>query len=179
MSEDDPTGDGTEAPTNHGQRFDRLPATATEREVPGRATRVEVLAWWEERFGIDPAAFAEYTFWERGSGKVWALRGEEPSPIAVEGLGITFLRTRQDHWKPTLSAVQRFGHHATRNVLALDDQQAATFMAGEDQDLAWDGDWGYLVVTREIAGEQEPLGVGLYVYDELRSVVPKGRRREL
>jgi NOL1/NOP2/fmu family ribosome biogenesis protein len=179
MSEDDPAGDGTVAPTNDGQRFDRLPATAEDRTVEGRATRAEVLAWWEERFGVDPAVFAEYTFWERGSGKVWALRGEEPTPIEVEGLGITFLRTRQEHWKPTLSAVQRFGHHATRNVLALDDQQAATFIAGEDQDLAWDGDWGYLVVTREIAGEQEPLGVGLYVYDELRSVVPKGRRRDL
>jgi NOL1/NOP2/fmu family ribosome biogenesis protein len=165
--------------TNDGQRFDRLPATADDRTVEGRATRTEVLAWWEERFGVDPAVFEAYTFWERGSGKVWALRGVEPTPTAVEGLGITFLRTRQEHWKPTLSAVQRFGHHATRNVLALDDQQAATFMAGEDQDLAWDGDWGYLVVTREIAGEQEPLGVGLYVYDELRSVVPKGRRRDL
>ncbi len=168
-----------DAPTNDGQRFDRLPATAEERAVEGRATRAEVLEWWDERFGVDPAVFDEYSFWERGSGKVWALRGEEPTPVEVEGLGITFLRTRQEHWKPTLSAVQRFGHHASENVIALDDDQAATFVAGEDQDLAWDGDWGYLIVTREIAGEHEPLGVGLYVYDELRSVVPKGRRRDL
>lgn len=172
MSDDD-------APTNDGQRFDRLPATAEERAVEGRATRAEVLEWWDERFGVDPAVFDEYSCWERGSGKVWALRGEEPTPVEVEGLGITFLRTRQEHWKPTLSAVQRFGHHASENVIALDDDQAATFIAGEDQDLAWDGDWGYLIVTREIAGEHEPLGVGLYVYDELRSVVPKGRRRDL
>ncbi|PSP82174.1 hypothetical protein BRC78_08810, partial [Halobacteriales archaeon QH_8_68_33] len=41
-----------------------------------------------------------------------------------------------------------------------------------------DGDWGYLVVTHELAGEREPLGVGLYVHGELRSQVPKGRRRD-
>jgi NOL1/NOP2/fmu family ribosome biogenesis protein len=52
-------------------------------------------------------------------------------------------------------------------------------MAGEDQELDWDGDWGYLIVTHDLAGEAEPLGVGLYTYDELQSMVPKGRRREL
>ena len=164
---------------NTGTQFDRLPATADEREVEGRATRAEVLDWWAERFGIDPAVFADFSFWERGSGKVWILHGEEPTPVDIEGLGMTFLRTRQEHWKPTLSAVQRFGGHATRNVIHLDDEAAATFMAGEDQDRDWDGDWGYLIVTHDIAGEAEPLGVGLFVYGELRSQVPKGRRREL
>ena len=164
---------------NDSHRFDRLPTTADEREVEGRATREEVLTWWEDRFGVDPAVFAEHSFWERGSGKVWALRGEEPTPVDVEGLGITFLRTRQEHWKPTLTAVQRFGHHATENVVHLTREQAATFMAGDDQDLGWDGDWGYLVVTADVAGDPEPLGVGLYVYGELRSQVPKGRRRDL
>ena len=164
---------------NVGTRFDRLPATADERDVAGRATRADVLSWWSDRFGVDPAVFEGYSFWERGSGKVWVLRGEEPTPVDVEGLGMTFLRTRQEHWKPTLSAVQRFGQHATRNVIHLADDAAATFVAGEDQDLEWDGDWGYLIVTHDLAGEPEPLGVGLFVYGELRSQVPKGRRREL
>jgi len=52
-------------------------------------------------------------------------------------------------------------------------------MAGDDQDIEWDGDWGYLIVTHDLAGEPEPVGVGLYTYGELRSMVPKGRRREL
>jgi NOL1/NOP2/fmu family ribosome biogenesis protein len=164
---------------NQSHRFDRLPATADERAVEGRATRAEVLEWWEERFGVDPDVFEAYTFWERGGGKVWALRGDEPTPVDIEGLGITFLRTRQEHWKPTLSAVQRFGHHATENVIHLSREQATEFLAGRDQELDWDGDWGYLVVTDDVAGEPDPLGVGLYVYGELRSQVPKGRRREL
>ena len=168
-----------DTPTNDGDRFDRLPATADERAVPGRPTRREVLDWWDERFGVLPAAFDEHTFWERGSGKVWAFRGEVDTPVAIEGLGMTFLRTRQEHWKPTMSAVGAFGRRVTRNVVHLDREQAVVFLAGDDQELDWDGDWGYLVVTHDLAGEPEPLGVGLYVYGELRSQVPKGRRREL
>jgi len=163
---------------NRSHRFDRLPATAEERRVEGRPTRTEVLDWWEGRFGVDPAVFADHTFWERGSGKIWAFAGEAPTPVEIEALGLVFLRTRREHWKPTLEAVQRFGGHATENVIDLSRAEAATFLAGDDQDLDWDGDWGYLVVTNEIAGEREPLGVGLYVHGELRSQVPKGRRRD-
>jgi NOL1/NOP2/fmu family ribosome biogenesis protein len=173
-------GDHTEGSAeNIGSQFDRLPATADERAVPERATRQELLAFWEQRYGIDPAVFADHSFWERGAGKVWAFRSEAPSPVEIQGLGMTVLRTRQEHWKPTLEAVQRFGRHATRNRIRLSRRAAARFLAGEDQEVGWDGDWGYLVVTHELAGESEPLGVGLYVHGELRSMVPKGRRREL
>jgi NOL1/NOP2/fmu family ribosome biogenesis protein len=163
---------------NVGDRFDRLPATADDRVVEGRATREAVLSWWEQRFGIEPAVFADHTFWERGAGKVWAFRGAVPSPVGIEGLGMTFLRTRQEHWKPTLEAVQRFGRHASQNQIHLSRSAAERFLAGEDQEHDWDGDWGYLIVTHDLAGESEPLGVGLYVHGELRSMVPKGRRRE-
>ncbi len=165
---------------NESHRFDRLPATADEREVEGRATREEVLSWWDERFGIEPAVFEAHSFWERGAGKIWAFHDDADlsSPVDVEGLGMTALRTRQEHWKPTLEAVQRFGHHADRNVIHLAPDEATRFLAGEDQELDWEGDWGYLVATHDLAGEPEPIGVGLYVYGELRSQVPKGRRRE-
>ncbi len=167
-------------PTNDGQRFDRLPETPADREVEGRASRREVLDWWEERFGIQPATFDGYTFWEKGAGKVWVFNGEATDPSRVEAIGMTFLRTRQDHWKPTTRAVQRFGELATRNVIELDPERASRFAAGEDQELPeWDGDWGYLVVSHTVADGSAPMGVGLYLYDELRSVVPKGSRAEL
>ncbi|WP_336326575.1 DUF7122 family protein [Halovenus sp. HT40] len=160
-------------------RFDRLPATDAERTVEQRATREEVVGWFDERFGIGPSVFEEYSFWERGAGKIWAFYGDLESPVDIEGLGMTVLRTRQEHWKPTLEAVQRFGHHATKNTIHLSREQATQFMAGDDQQVDWEGDWGYLIVTHDLAGEPEPLGVGLYTYDELKSTVPKGRRREL
>lgn len=164
--------------SNEGQRFDRLPATSEEREVEGRATREELLDWWDTRFEIGFEMFRNHTFWEKGAGKIWIFYGEIPSPTDIEGLGMKVLRTRQEHWKPTTNAVQRFGHEAGRNVIELGREEAERFVRGEDQELDWDGDWGYLIASHEIAGEREPLGVGLYLYGELRSVVPKGRQRE-
>lgn len=176
---DDQEGNEREMRENVGDRFGRLPATAEERVVEGRPTRREVVDWFEERFAIDPAVFEPYSFWERGAGKIWAFYGDVESPVEIQGLGMTALRTRQEHWKPTLEAVQRFGTHATKNCIELTQEQAARFFAGEDQELDWDGDWGYLIVTHELAGEQESLGVGLYVHGELQSMVPKGRQRDL
>jgi len=167
------------SPSNDGTQFDRLPATAEDRVVEGRPTRSEVLDWWEDRFGVPPETFEDHTFWEHGSGKLWAFADDVDSPVAIEGLGMTFLRTRREHWKPTLEAVQRFGDHAEDCVIHLSQEAAATFVAGENQELDWDGDWGYLIVTTDIAGDSEPVGVGLYVHGELRSQVPKGRRRDL
>ena len=168
------------SPTNDGQRFDRLPPTEADRVVAERATRREVLTFWEDRFGIPPEVFEQYTFWERGKGKVWVVRGDHPSPVGIEALGMTFLRTRQEHWKPTTDAIQRFGRHAMRNVIELEPDEARLFVRGEDQQIErWTGDWGYLIAAHDFAGRVEPLGVGLFIRGELRSTVPKGRRREL
>jgi len=170
----------TDLQENVGQQFGRLPATPADRDVEGRASRKEVLDFFEERFGIDPSVFEPYTFWEKGKGKIWIFADDVPTPIRIEGLGMTVLRTRQEHWKPTHSAVQRFGHHATKNVVDLSAEEAAQFAQGNDQELpAWDGDWGYLIATHELAGDRVPVGVGLYLYDELRSTVPKGNQESL
>ncbi len=171
--------DAEDLEENVGQRFDRLPATTAERTVEGRVSRAEVLEYFEDRFGIPPATFDDHTFWEKGAGKIWIYAGESPSPVELEALGMTCLRTRQEHWKPTTDFVQRFGRHATDCVIDLTHEQARRFVAGEDQDLEWDGDWGYLIAAHRVAGECEPLGVGLYLHGELRSLVPKGRRRDL
>lgn len=165
-------------PSNDPDRFERLPPTASERRVSGRPTRRAILDFLDDRYGIPPATFEGFSFWERGAGKIWLLRGDAPTPIAIEGLGLAALRTRQDHWKPTLEFAQRLGDAAERNVIHLDERAAATFFAGESQERDWDGDWGYLLVAHEVAGEPTVLGVGLYLHGELRSQVPKGRRRD-
>ena len=165
--------------SNVGHRFDRLPETPDERAVAGRASRTEVLDFFEDRFGIPRETFAGYSFWEKGAGKVWIYAGEASSPLEIEAIGMTCLRTRQEHWKPTTDFVQRFGQYATDCVITVTREQARRFVAGEDQPLEWDGEWGYLIVASEVAGSEAPLGVGLYIRGELRSVVPKGRRRQL
>ncbi len=178
MRNDDGDAANDAGPENDGSRFDRLPGTDADRAVEGRPTREEAVGWWVERFGLDRERFEGHTFWEKGAGKIWAFAGEIDSPAEIEGLGMTFLRTRQEHWKPTTDAVQRFGRRAERNVVVLDRERAKAFLRGEDTNPEWDGDWGYLIAAHEIAGEVEPIGVGLYLYDELRSQMPKGRQRE-
>ncbi|ELY66438.1 DUF7122 family protein [Natronococcus jeotgali] len=165
---------------NDGQQFGRLPATAAERTVEGRASREAVVDYFADRFGIAPETFDDHTFWEKGAGKIWVYGGSAPSPVEIEALGMTCLRTRQEHWKPTTDFVQRFGREADECVIELEPDEARAFAAGEDRDLErWDGDWGYLIAAHDVAGELEPIGVGLYVHGELRSMVPKGRQREL
>ena len=164
---------------NVGQRFDRLPETPAERRVKGRISREEVLTYFEDRFGIPHETFEGYTFWEKGAGKIWIYAGEAPSPTEVEALGMTCLRTRQEHPKPTTDFVQRFGREASDCVIELSREEAERFVSGEDQELEWGGDWGYLIAAHEVAGQLEPLGVGLYLHGELQSMVPKGRRRDV
>ncbi len=163
---------------NVGTRYDRLPADASARSVPERPTRAEVLAFFEERYGIDQGIFENYTFWEKGTGKIWAFAGDVPGPVNVEALGIHLLRTNQHHWKPTTDAMQRFGHAATHNVVDLGPSDAARFWAGETQEIGRERLRGYVIVRRRMADQWEPLGVGLAVEGELRSQVPKGRRRD-
>lgn len=160
-------------------QFDRVPATRAQQTDVGRATRAAILDWWEERFGVPRSVFADFSFWEKGAGKVWIVQGELDGPVTIEALGLRFMHTRQEHWKPTTNAVQRFGKHASRNVIELEPAAAARFVRGEDIPVEWTGDWGYLIVTREIAGSAEPIGVGLYTYGELQSMIAKGRRRDL
>lgn len=164
---------------NVSHQFSRLPRTADKRDVKGRPTREAVIEWWVERFGVPADTFDEYTLWEKGKGKVWALPYDLKGPVPVETLGLKMLRTRQEHWKPTTNAVQRFGSAATRNVLVLDNETATQFLAGDTQELVWDGDWGYLIVAHELAGGVEPIGVGLYTHGELKSMIPKGYQRDL
>ena len=165
---------------NIGQQFDRLPATPDDRTVSGRASRKEIVDWWVEQYDANPKIFDPFTFWEKGAGKIWIFADDTSSPIEVEGLGMTVMRTRQRHWKPTMSAAQRFAQHANKNVIELSGEEAVRFAQGENiQYEAWDGDWGYLIVAHELAGSLAPIGVGLYLYGELRSTVPKGRRESL
>jgi len=173
------SGDADADATNVPDRFDRLPATAAERRIEGRPTREAVLALLEERYGISRETFAGHSFWERGAGKIWLFAGAAPDPCGIEGLGLVALRTRREHWKPTLEFAQRFGTAATGNVIELGPDDARAFLAGEDREVAWSGDWGYLFVAHDLAGDAAVLGVGLYLYGELRSQVPKGRREEL
>lgn len=162
---------------NLSESFERVPSSVAERRVEGRPTRDEILNYWDDRFGIPSSTFNGMTFWEKGAGRIWGLSHDLNGPVPVEALGLPILRTRQEFWKPTTDAALRFGGLATTNVCHLEEPAANRFLAGDDQAYPWDGDWGYLIVTHDIAGAPEPIGVGRYTYGSLQSMLPKGRRR--
>lgn len=164
---------------NQGNQFDRVPETADDREVRGRATRSAVLDYFDERYDVAPETFDNHSFWEKGAGRIWAFSGTLSAPQRTEALGLPILRTRQEHWKPTSVGVRRFCRGASSNVLVLDRSEAAQFASGETIEPAWDGEWGYLIVAHILAGRVEPIGVGLYVHGELQSKLPKGDRRSV
>ncbi len=163
---------------NRSGAFERVPGSPEARRVEGRPTRGEVIDYWQDRFAIPPATFEAMTLWEKGAGRIWALSHDLEGPVSIEALGLPILRTRQEFWKPTTDAALRFGSLATENVVHLEEPAAKRFLAGEDQEHPWDGDWGYLIVTHDIAGGPEPIGIGRYTYGSLQSMLPKGRRRE-
>ncbi|MDZ7850800.1 MAG: hypothetical protein U5K70_08410 [Halodesulfurarchaeum sp.] len=162
---------------NRSDTFERLPATDSAREVANRPTRTAVVGYWIDRFEVPADSFEGVSFWEKGAGRIWALSHELSGPVQIEALGLPILRTRQEFWKPTTDAARRFGSTASKNVIHLEPDAANRFIAGEDQDLDWHGDWGYLIVSHDLAGDPEPIGVGLYTYGTLQSMIPKGRRR--
>ncbi len=163
---------------NRSDTFERLPETESDRAVEGRATRKAVIAYWTDRFALPPETFEGVTFWEKGAGRIWALSHDLAGPVRIEALGLPILRTRQEFWKPTTDGALRFGGAARENVIHLEKPAAERFIAGADQEIPWEGDWGYLIVTHDIAGEPEPIGIGRYTYGSLQSMIPKDRRRE-
>ncbi len=67
-----------------------------------------MLDFWADRFGVPSETCDGHSFWEKGNGKIWAFAADVPTPSPVEGLGLRILRARQEHWKPSTNAVQRF-----------------------------------------------------------------------
>lgn len=157
-------------------RYDRLPSDGGDGPNGVEPSRASVLSYFEERFGIGRAVFANHTFWVKGAGSVWAVADGAPDPIEAEAVGLRLLRTGGHYWKPTTDGIQRFGADASRNVIELDREQARRFVAGVDQAIDWDGDRGYLIARTELGGGPTPLGIGLYTEGELASNVPKARR---
>ena len=174
------TDDGPDGPVDvDPDRYDRLPSTDEARTVDDRPSREAVLAFFRDRYGVDPATFDGHTLWEKGAGSVWVAAGDEPSPLSVETLGLRLLRTGGHDWKPTTDGVGWLWPAVDRRVVHLDRDAARRFVRGEDQPLAWDGGRGYVVAATTVAGEPAPLGVGFHGDATLRSQVPKGRRLDL
>ena len=159
--------------------FNLLPFDTSHEQNQSTITRMELLEFWNDRFGIPPEIFKEYTFWEKGSGKIWAFKGNLPQKTEIEALGIRFTTTNQKSWKPTTNAAQKFGHHAHKNILSLPLDQILKFVQGNSLPLDWNGESGYVIVRGTLSNHTIQIGVGLYSNGILHSQIPKSRQLHL
>lgn len=94
----------------------------------------DCLALLEERFGIPREVFAAYVVFRPNAKTVWIADRRlrippRPEPTAV---GMPFFHTKSRYPRPTSAAAMRFGRHATRNVVDLDEDQVRALVAQRD-----------------------------------------------
>ena len=138
------------------------------------------LDWWHKQFGALPETLRSSSFWQRGRFSIWvAAAGVDPGDIApVDGVGIPFLRTGREVWKPTSVAVIEFGLDATRNVVELDRGETMRFLDRQVIEFAATDSRGTLANRGFVIARYQglPVGCGLWSRGTLESAVPKGRR---
>jgi len=145
-----------------------------------RLQREPYVRWWTDRFGTPEGMFGDCSMWQRGKTTVW-VAAPDVDPVAVhpvDGVGVPLLRVGGRAWKPTSIGLMHFGLHATRNVVELDLDEAACFLAGETVDLMPEDPRRRLphrgfIVARSLG---VPLGCAEWQTGAIRSVLPKGRR---
>ncbi len=98
----------------------------------------QVIRYWEERFGIPPAAFVPYDFYFSTRTAYIARKSSHNrviSDLKTDFIGLPFLRQVTKFLKPTTVAAQRFGFLAQKNVISLDkDSLLSLCQQGE---IAW------------------------------------------
>ncbi|HKJ70327.1 MAG TPA: hypothetical protein VKA55_01045 [Gammaproteobacteria bacterium] len=90
-----------------------------------------VWSYLEQRFGMDPAAFADHRLWQRAAHKgVWLLHAaaEPATDIKVDWPGLAVLRQPLPRGFPTNAFLRRFGFAATRSCVDVDWDTALRLM---------------------------------------------------
>jgi len=135
--------------------------------------------WWQQQFATPPETLRGCSFWQRGRFSIWIAAADvDPGEVApVDGVGIPFLRTGREVWKPTSVAVIEFGLHATRNVVELQRDELLCFLDRQTIEFAEADARGTLANRGFVIARYQgvPVGCGLWRRGTLVSAVPKGR----
>ena len=166
-----------------------MPADAPSK-LQTSAPVIDPTPYWtivEERFGIPPSTFADYTLVQPGKKKVYIVPRDHAPPTRPEPhtIGMPFMRVKMKYPKLTTVAAMQFGPAATRNVVPANREQADAYLTREpfnpspDQLDTCTGR-GYVLIRYQ----SWILGVGFFDPDDgehgtVRSMFPKSRVRPL
>ncbi|MEE2788269.1 MAG: hypothetical protein VX589_13080 [Myxococcota bacterium] len=134
--------------------------------------------WLEDDFGIVPSVFDAYRLWHRpGRGAIWiADRQWSMHPETnLETVGMQVTRRPPPRAKPSTYFAQKFGQHASVNVVDLPDELLVPFFRGEYVDVpVTPGKPRYCIVR--LRGQT--LGCGWISRGQMRSQLPRFWTRE-
>ena len=137
----------------------------------------DVLAYFEERFGIPRELFSDYTLYSDHKGRIFMA----PKKLVAEDIAITVgmqIGRVNGAIKPSTNFLQAFGRHAGKSILPLAKEQAIAYAKGEDIKVHTRPDGisdGYVLLKYL----DFPLGCGLLKGDQLKNMLPKARRMQV
>ena len=128
------------SPTTEGLGQGPPPLAGALGAVANAVEAEPCLALLEQRFGIPRAAFDDYLAFRSSSRILQIVRRDLRVPPAPESvaLGMPFFHIDMHHPRPTSATVVKFGAHATRNVLDLDQDRMMDFVFGREIPLTGD-----------------------------------------
>lgn len=139
-----------------------FPAEVSEEE------REEILLYLYERFGLPPELFNPYIIL-KGVKNYWLLRRnphlDKLKKLSPEVVGLLFLRKISQFLKPTSSFLQRFGLHATKNVITLEEEDLRILIEKKVLHKELPLESGYVILK----DKNWILGCGLYLPGKLYS----------
>ena len=131
----------------------------------------------EAQYGIEKPILDRYEYLER-SDKIWLTTrcalSHDLSNLKMEGIGILFAR-RSATLKLTTNAIQLFAKHATKNILALNQQDTQNYLRGLDlENITTENKFtsSYVIVK----SKNDFLGCAIYKDNRLKNQLPKQRR---
>jgi 16S rRNA C967 or C1407 C5-methylase (RsmB/RsmF family) len=100
--------------------------------------RTAVLRPHLERFGMEPAVFDDYHLlrWSKRQLYLLARTAQPPSEPPFETMGLPLIRTSARYPKLTTAAAMAYGRFATQNLIDIQPEQAAAFLARQDITLS-------------------------------------------
>ncbi len=124
--------------------------------------RRQILFYLEERFGINPGIFDEYTIF-KGATHFWLFPKTEYihllKKLSPESVGLLFLRKIKNYLKPTSTFLQRFGKLAKKNIVQLTEEQLKILQESKKIKMDLPLEPGYVILR----DETWILGCGLYL----------------
>ena len=91
-----------------------------------------------ERFGLDATILGDYHLLRWGQRQVYLLPrdAQPPAEPAFETMGLPLIRTTKRYPKLTTAAAMVYGRFATQNIIDVEGEQAATYLARRDMLLS-------------------------------------------